>query len=119
MKVKESISLKQYCQQYGKRADAKPAHNQPWRRALISTDYYYFGRRAVKLKKSDYSKLRIGRSFRDHFSEEFIDEFVKWLRKQKRPKTFEPCVSKIYLINVGANNDDASKARSPIFSNSS
>jgi hypothetical protein len=93
MKVKEAIRLRDYCQQHKKRADAQPARNQPWRKALIASRYYYFGRHAVKLKPSHYAILKVGRGFKNDFSENFIVEFVGWLTEQTRPQSIEPCVA--------------------------
>ena len=91
MQVTDILPLKEYCQRHTNRADAKPAPHQPWRRALISNDYYYFGNQKHELEPAIYDQLKVRRRFKNRFTEKFIKDFVSWLRKQKRPKTIEPC----------------------------
>jgi Nucleotide modification associated domain 2 len=99
MRVTKKLSLAEYCKssrfRLRKDADAKAARNQSWRRALISNDFYYFGRKKEKLKSSLFHKLDVRRRFRSRFSQEFIRDFITWMKKHykhKRGRNGLPCV---------------------------
>jgi Nucleotide modification associated domain 2 len=96
MRVTKTKPLDEYCKspKFHKRRDAEAAPKQPWRQVLISRDFYYFGGKARTLPKSLFSKLKVQRGFRNHFSEGFIKKFVAWVRKYKHGKIGEPCWQK-------------------------
>jgi hypothetical protein len=86
MRVDEIISLKEYCTaHYGNRVDAEPERVWKDRFVLISHHYFYFGRNAINI--SDIPKRYLNHAFeksgpwyRGDFSEEFVEEFSKWLK---------------------------------------
>jgi hypothetical protein len=86
MRVDEIISLAEYCRgNIGNRIDAKHDIPEKDRFALISHHYFYFGRNAIDISEIPSKHLghpfeKIGPSHRCDFSEEFIEDFAKWLK---------------------------------------
>jgi len=86
MRVDEIISLDEYCQAHnGDRIDAEPEVDGKDRRALISHHFFYFGRNAIDI--SDIPQMHLDHPFekrgpghRCDFSEEFVEDFAKWLK---------------------------------------
>jgi hypothetical protein len=95
MLVTKKMPLDEYCKLSTFRnrtcTDAKRSPKQDWRQALISKEFYYFGRNAKDLPPSLFSELRVGRNFKNHFSGEFIKKFKAWIHKQRRGKSGKPC----------------------------
>jgi putative DNA base modification enzyme with NMAD domain len=60
---------------------------------LISRRFYYFGRDAIVIPKNKFPKLeKTGPGFRRDFTPAEIDQFVKWLEKDRTTgKHGEPC----------------------------
>ncbi len=85
MRVDEKIPLADYCQHYnGRRIDAVPVKHMSDRYALLSYHYFYFGRNAIDISKIPRKHLnhrfeKRGPGYRCDFSEEFINDFAKWL----------------------------------------
>jgi hypothetical protein len=85
MRVDEIVPLDQYCQAHcGDRIDAEPEDDGGDRLALISHHFFYFGRNAIDIsriprKHLDHPFEKSGPNYRCDFSEEFVEDFAKWL----------------------------------------
>jgi hypothetical protein len=93
MQVTTKISFADYCDspKFRERKDAeKSAPNEPWRQALISKHFFYFGRNAVQIPPR-FCQIMCGRGFKNRFSETFVKKFITWVKKHKRGKTGQPC----------------------------
>lgn len=92
MRVTKKMPLVDYCKipPYRRRKDAEPAPKQVWRQALISSDFHYFGQKAVAIPESLFSELKVRRKHKKRFSEEFISKFIKWINKHKRGRIGAP-----------------------------
>ncbi len=86
MHVDEIISLAEYCRgNIGNRIDAEHDIAEKSRYALISHQFFYFGRNAIDIseipgKHLDHPFEKTGPGHRCDFSEEFIRDFAKWLK---------------------------------------
>lgn len=86
MRVDEIISLAEYCRgNIGNRIDAEHDIAEKGRYALISHHFFYFGRNAIDIsdiprKHLDHPFEKTGPGHRCDFSEEFIEDFAKWLK---------------------------------------
>jgi hypothetical protein len=86
MQVDERISLAEYCRgNIGYRIDAEHDIAEKGRSALISHRFFYFGRNAIEIseiprKHLDHPFEKSGPGYRSDFSEEFVEEFAKWLK---------------------------------------
>lgn len=94
MRVTKKLPLAEYCKssRFHHRKDAEAAPRQPWRQALISSDFYYFGQKAAVIPASLFSELKVQRGFKNRFSREFISKFVAWIKKKKRGRNGVPWV---------------------------
>lgn len=99
MKVDEKIPLTQYCRLHaGKRVDANPEPSDAGRFALISRQFFYFGRNAIDISEIpddhlDHPFEKKGPGYRCDFSEEFIEQFASWLGKTFRKGVHgQPCM---------------------------
>jgi hypothetical protein len=93
MQVTKNIPFAEYCHspQYRGRKDAKEnSPNEPWRQALISKHFYYFGCDAKQIPKR-FSEVMCGRGFKSRFSETFVQKFVAWIKTHRRGKNGRPC----------------------------
>jgi hypothetical protein len=88
MRVTEKLTLRDYFNdsRFCGRADnlASYAHSTH-RFALISNDFFYFGKKAVSLTSIPSANLshpfeKSGIGFRSDFTQPFVDNFVRWLR---------------------------------------
>jgi hypothetical protein len=86
MRVDEKIPLREYCQAHGDdRIDAGPEDDEDERFALISHHFFYFGRKAIDISEIpttylDYPFEKSGPRYRCDFSEEFVEDFARWLK---------------------------------------
>lgn len=86
MRVDEKIPLAEYCRSnIGGRIDAKHDIGEKGRTALISHHFFYFGRNAIDIseiprKLLDHPFEKSGPGHRSDFSNEFINDFAKWLK---------------------------------------
>lgn len=86
MRVDEKISLQEYCRgNRGNRIDAEPEDDTDDRFALISYHYFYFGRNAIDISVIPHEHLdhpfeKSGPNYRCDFTEEFVEDFAKWLK---------------------------------------
>ena len=86
MRVDEKISLAEYCRSnVGDRIDAEHDINEKDRSALISNHFFYFGRNAIDISEIPGKYLnhpfeKSGPGHRSDFSEEFVDDFARWLK---------------------------------------
>lgn len=97
MRVDEKFSLAAYCRSNGGRVDAKHDIEEKGRSALISNHFFYFGRNAIDISDIPRTHLdhpfeKSGPGHRSDFSEEFVDEFAKWLKATYKVGVHgEPC----------------------------
>ena len=85
MRVDEIIPLNEYCQAHCGDRIAEPEDDGDDRLALISHQCFYFGRNAIDIsdiprKHLDHPFEKKGPGHRCDFSEEFVEDFAKWLR---------------------------------------
>ena len=85
MRVDDKMPLKAYCRANKDRIDAEREADENDRFALLSNHFFYFGRNAIDIseipkKHLDHPFEKKGPGYRCDFSEEFIDEFAKWLK---------------------------------------
>lgn len=86
MRVDEKIPLAEYCRSnIGDRIDAKHDIVEKGRSALISNHFFYFGRNAIDISDIPETHLdhpfeKSGPGHRSDFSEEFVEDFAKWLK---------------------------------------
>lgn len=86
MRVDEIIPLSEYCRgNRGNRIDAEHDIDEDNRFTLISHHFFYFGRNAIDISEIprthlDHAFEKTGPGHRSDFSEEFVEEFAKWLR---------------------------------------
>jgi hypothetical protein len=109
MEVQEILALKDYLKdpRFASRKDTSPASHAPWRRALISRRFYYFGRKALRIParfqafpnpdpKGQPRKFTLPKKFagfKANFPEQFIAEFERWISKFKSGKSGKTCGS--------------------------
>lgn len=95
MEVTDKISLVDYCKhpRFRKRRDAKSPRGQPWRKALISNHFFYFGSSAIRIP-SRFSEIQLGRGFKCRFHKRFVQEFIAWMQKHKRGRSGSPVCPK-------------------------
>jgi hypothetical protein len=100
MQVTEKISLSQYLQdsRFQKRWDTDSRENEAARFALISDNYYYFGRKAINVDGMPTEHLsrsfeKKGPGYINSFNAEFIEDFAHWLQENyKMGINGSPCV---------------------------
>jgi Nucleotide modification associated domain 2 len=99
MRVDDIISLNQYCKAHdGDRIDAEPENGVKGRSALISHHFFYFGRNAIDISEIPQQHLdhpfeKRGPGHRCDFSDDFVDDFAKWLKANfKRGVHGQPCM---------------------------
>jgi hypothetical protein len=85
MKVTDKLPLKEYlsARKFRGRVDCHDGPRSSKRFALISEDFYYFGRMAKPIPSRFNKPHRFekrGPGFRSDFDEAFVDSFVSWLR---------------------------------------
>jgi hypothetical protein len=86
MRVDEIVPLGDYCRSHcGDRIDAEHDVDEEDRFALITHHYFYFGRNAIDISDIPRTNLdhpfeKCGPGHRCDFSEEFVEEFAKWLK---------------------------------------
>jgi hypothetical protein len=86
MRVDEIIPLAEYCRgNIGNRIDAEHDIGEKGRSAVISNHCFYFGRNAIAISEIPRTHLehpfeKSGPGHRSDFSEEFVEEFAKWLK---------------------------------------
>ena len=86
MRVDEKIPLADYCRAHkGHRIDAEPLKHMDDRYALTSYHYFYFGRNAIDISGIPQTHLdhpfeKTGPGHRCDFTEEFVEEFARWLK---------------------------------------
>lgn len=86
MRVDEIFPLNEYCQTHcGNRIDAEPEDDGDDRLALTSHHFFCFGRNAIDIsnilcKHLDHFFENKGPGHRCDFSEEFVEDFAKWLK---------------------------------------
>lgn len=108
MKVSEILSLKEYFddERFAPKKVASARNPLPdnlyrdrenkTRRILIAEEFYYFGRRAVKIPKRfiNYPLEKQGIGFRyRNFDAKFIADFESWIRSRKSGLNGAPCGS--------------------------
>lgn len=100
MRVTRKVPLRLYLSYplYAGRADRfEDEQNTHGRFALISNDYFYFGRNAVEVSRIPTRNLshpfeKRGMAYRRDFTEAFIVDFEAWLRREYPPGIQgEPC----------------------------
>lgn len=102
MRVTNKMSLAEYSShpRFRHRDDARLARkSRPInvrRQALISSDFYYFGRRAISIETFSSIHPRVmlekrGPGFRSRFPAEFIADFVRWMRRHRPGVRGNPC----------------------------
>ena len=90
MRVDEKLPLAAYF--HDKRFRGRPDNgeaNRLDRFALVSQHFFYFGRNAISIDKIPKGHLihpieKKGPGFRSDFSQQFIDDFMKWLESNYR-----------------------------------
>ena len=95
MRVTEKLSLPEYRRLYANRRDSTPGDvSKKDRFALLSKDFYYFGRNAVPIPER-FLRAHLekrGPRYRCDFDESFIRDFEDWLAKTyKRGVHGPPC----------------------------
>ena len=96
MKVTEKLPMLEYLAsaKFKNRLDNHSGPDAERRFALISTDFFYFGRNTpdIPSRFRSYPLEKSGRAFRNSFDEKFIDDFEKWIRGRQGPGIHgEPC----------------------------
>jgi hypothetical protein len=99
MRVTLKIPLSQYSNEprYAGRADRQLNGLYHGRYALISDEFYYFGREAIKISLIPTNNLphrfeKQGPSYRRDFPEAFISDFEQWIRHHYEVGIYgEPC----------------------------
>ena len=76
----QSMHLKQRCGQENKR---NKAHDLSGNNVLISKDFIYFGKNAISVPRK-FSKLKVGRAHKSHFTDQFISEFLSFINSFKK-----------------------------------
>jgi hypothetical protein len=87
MRVTEKLTLAEYYRRYPNRRDSSPADvRKNDRFALLSKDFYYFGRNAVAIPEKFLEREleKRGPRYRCDFDETFISDFEDWLSKTYR-----------------------------------
>ncbi len=111
MRVDEKIPLADYCRTMsGNRIDAEHETIEDGRYALISRHFFYFGRNAInlteipkKLQKHSFEKR--GPGYRCDFTDEYVQEFVKWLEKTFKGGVHgQPCKRHPELCKTGCSS---------------
>jgi hypothetical protein len=59
------------------------AHDLSGQNVLISKDFIYFGKKAIPVP-SKLSKLKVGRAYKSNFSEQFIYDFLSFIKRFKK-----------------------------------
>jgi hypothetical protein len=86
MRVDEKIPLEEYCQgNEGSRIDASHDIPEKDRLALMSYHFFYFGQNAIDVseiprKHLDHPFEKTGPGHRCDFTEEFVEDFARWLK---------------------------------------
>jgi hypothetical protein len=58
--------------------------------ALLSTDFYYFGDKPNPLPNNLIGIVKQGQGYRSKSNDEYVDDFIDWIRKQKTGIIGEP-----------------------------
>jgi Nucleotide modification associated domain 2 len=100
MRISRKIPLREYSNQpqYAGRVDrVSNGQLDPRRYALISDEFYYFGRNAIDIAQIPQFNLphrmeKRGPGYRRDFPESFIAEFERWIRRRFEVGIYgEPC----------------------------
>lgn len=96
MKVTGKLPMLEYLAsaKFKRRLDNHSGADAERRFALISTDFFYFGRNAPEIPSRfrTYPLEKTGRAFRNGFDKKFIEDFEKWIRgRHVRGIQGEPC----------------------------
>ncbi len=67
------------------------------RRALLSTDFYYFGNNPEPLPDNLKGIIKQGQGRRSSSNDEYIEDFIEWIRKQKKGINGDPQMKKEIL----------------------
>ncbi len=65
--------------------------------ALLSTEFYYFGNNPKPLPNNLKGIIKQGQGHRSTSNDEYVDDFIEWIRKQKKGKNGEPQMKKEIL----------------------
>mgnify|MGYP000903574927 CR=1 FL=1 len=102
MRVDEKISLAEYhsdCRFKGRRDNKQSDKGKMTRYALISQQYFYFGKNAIQISKIphiylDHPLEKKGPRYRCDFDPRFVKEFTTWLERKYRTGIHgDPCGS--------------------------
>jgi hypothetical protein len=114
MQISRKIPLRQYSNQpqYAGRVDRHSnGQSDPRRYALISEEFYYFGRNAIDIVQIPKFNLphrieKRGPGYRRDFPESFIAGFEKWIRGRFEVGTYgEPCGGRFLQRRGGASRN--------------
>lgn len=67
------------------------------RRALLSTEFYYFGNNPEPLPDNLKGIIKQGQGHRSSSNDEYIEDFIEWIRKQKKGINGDPQMKKEIL----------------------
>jgi hypothetical protein len=70
-------------QQCGQEDFKRKAHDLSGKNVLISKEFIYFGKNAIPVPRK-FSKLKVGRAYKNHFSDKFISDFSSFINSRKK-----------------------------------